>query len=93
MEESEIKNKGGRPRGYAMKGKYGVGRKTKVVRVPVEVADNIAPILASFDAIRAMVDDWDERVESAGERSTTGRPSPRYERALQLLQELREYLD
>jgi hypothetical protein len=92
MEVSEGKNKGGRPTGYAMKGKYGVGRKTKVVRVPVEVADNIVEILASFESIKQLVDDWDERVEIAGERSTTGRPSPRYEKALQLLQELREHL-
>jgi hypothetical protein len=64
-----------------------------VVRVPEKIADNIAEILANFEGIRALVDDWDERVEQAGEQSTTGKPSPRYDRAMQLLNELRGYLD
>jgi hypothetical protein len=64
-----------------------------VVRVPEKIADNIAEILANFEGIRALVDDWDERVEQAGEKSTTGKPSPRYDRAIQMLKELRGYLD
>ncbi len=93
MEDSQGKNKGGRPKGYAMKGKYGSGIKTKVVRVPEKIADNIVEILTNFEAIRGLVDDWDERVELAAGQSATGKPSPRYERAMQLLNELRGYLD
>ncbi len=83
----------GRPPGIPREGRYGTGCKTRVVRVPEKIADNIAEILANFEGIRALVDDWDERVEQAGEKSTTGKPSPRYDRAIQMLKELRGYLD
>jgi hypothetical protein len=83
----------GRPLGIPREGKYGMGCKTRVVRVPEAIADNIAEILASFDAIRVLADDWDDRIEVSAENSITGKPSPRYDRAVQLLMELRRYLD
>jgi hypothetical protein len=93
MEHPEGKKRRGRPPGIARVGKYGTGVKTKTVRVPVAIADNIQDILAKFEDIRALVDDWEERVETSGLTSSVNRPSPRYERAAQLLEDLRGLLD
>ena len=84
------KGKRGRPIGTPGGGKYGCT--TKVVRVPKRVADNIKEILDSFEAIKALVDDWELRVQDAAHKSTKGEPSVRYERAMQLLEELRRLL-
>ena len=80
--------KRGRPVGTPGCSKYG-GR-TKVVRVPEELADDIEHRLNFKAAVMALLDDWDERIHTAQTESKTGFPSPRYERALQLMQELRE---
>lgn len=80
----------GRPKGTPGGGKYNCT--TKVVRVPAKIADNIPKILDSFEAIKQLVDDWESRIEDAAQRSSKGEPSPRYQRALELLEELREYL-
>jgi hypothetical protein len=82
----------GRPSGIPREGTYGTGIKTKVVRVPVTVADNIVEVLAAFEQIKVLVDAWDDQVETAKAKSTVGKPSPRYEKAMQLLKELRGYL-
>ena len=80
----------GRPIGTPGGGKYGCT--TKVVRVPERVADNIKEILDSFEAIKALVDDWELRVQDAAHKSAKGSPSVRYERAMELLEELRRLL-
>jgi hypothetical protein len=80
--------KRGRPVGTPGCSKYG-GR-TKVVRVPEELADDISQILRFREDVLALLDDWDERIRTAQSESKSGLPSPRYERALQLMQELRE---
>ena len=54
--------------------------------------DNIKDILDNFEAIKELIDDWDSRVEDAAHRSSKGVPSPRYEKAMQLLEELRSLI-
>jgi hypothetical protein len=82
----------GRPPGIAREGTYGTGVKTKVVRVPEEIADNIPEILAKFEQIKIFVDAWDDQIESAAKNSSVGKPSPRYDKAMIMLAELRSYL-
>lgn len=90
MSTNEVKRGRGRPVGTPGGGKYGCS--TKVVRVPSKIADNIPEILASFEAIKALVDNWELKVQDAAQRSTKGEPSPRYQKAMELLEELRQYL-
>lgn len=90
MNTDSGKPKRGRPIGTPGGGKYNCT--TKVVRVPERVADNIKEILDSFEAIKALVDDWELRVQDAAHKSAKGEPSVRYERAMQLLEELRRLL-
>ncbi|NET03105.1 MAG: hypothetical protein F6K62_17855 [Sphaerospermopsis sp. SIO1G2] len=88
----ENKKGRGRPSGIPREGKYGTGKKTKVVRVPVEVADNIPEILDKFEQIKCFVDSWDYQIEMAAQSSSKGKPSPRYDKAMDMLSELRKYL-
>ena len=90
MADTVEKKRRGRPVGTPGGGKYGC--KTKVVRVPQEVADNIQDILASFDGIKELVDHWEDKVDDSAEKSKYGKPSPRYEKAMELLTELRGLL-
>lgn len=78
------KRKRGHQKGEPMEGKYGMGVKTTVVRVPANIAANIAEILESFEQIKNLVDEWEDE---AGEKT-----SPRYDQAKKLLMELREHL-
>lgn len=90
---SETGKKGrGRPSGIPREGTYGTGVKTKVVRVPEDIAKNIPQILAKFEQIKVFCDSWDEQIEYAAQSSTKGKPSPRYDKAMVMLAELREYL-
>jgi hypothetical protein len=59
----------GRPSGIPREGRYGKGIKTKVVRVPETVADNIVEILETFERIKTFVDDWDKTIVEAAEHS------------------------
>jgi hypothetical protein len=79
---SETKRGRGRPVGTPGGGRYGC--KTKVVRVPEQIADNIADILTAFDDIRTLVDEW----KDIAEQST----SPRYDQARKLLKDLRSLI-
>lgn len=83
-------NRPGRPLGTPGGGKYGCT--TKVVRVPVTVAANIKDILDNFEAIKELVDDWENRIDVAAESSKYGKPSPRYEKAMELIEELRSLI-
>lgn len=90
--ESKEGKRRGRPSGIPREGRYGTGVKTKVVRVPEPIADNIDEILAKFEQIKAFVDAWDKQIEDAANKSSTGQPSPRYDKARVMLSELRSYL-
>ena len=85
-------NKGGRPKGIPRQGRYGLGVETKTVRVPKAIADNIAEILKAFEGVRELIDEWGEKIDDAASKSSTGKPSPRYERAVELLTELRKQI-
>lgn len=87
-----VKRGRGRPPGIPREGTYGAGVKTKVVRVPEQIADNIPEILAKFEQIKCFVDSWDEQINMAAANSTKGKASPRYDKAMVMLAELREYL-
>lgn len=82
----------GRPRGIPRAGRYGDGVKTKVVRVPETVADNIDQILLKFEQIKNFVDEWENTINLAAENSKSHKPSPRYDKAILMLKELRGYL-
>lgn len=87
-----VKRGRGRPAGIPREGTYGTGIKTKVVRVPEEIANNIPEILAKFEQIKTFVDSWENQIEMAANHSTKGKPSPRYDKAMVMLAELRQYL-
>jgi hypothetical protein len=85
------KSKRGRPVGTPGGGNYNC--KTKLVRVPVEDAPNIVKIIALKSSLESLLTDWDDRVKTAASQSKNSRPSPRYEQALILLQELKAILE
>lgn len=89
--ETAEKRGRGRPKGTPGGGRYGCT--TKVVRVPVAVADNIAEILRSFEDIKQTMDTWESEIESSKERSKNAEPSERYKKAMKMLQDLRACLD
>lgn len=87
------KKRRGRPPGIKREGTYGSGVKTKVVRVPADIADRMPEILATFELIKVFVDAWEEEMEENKKISSVGKLSPRYEKALLMLKELRMYLE
>lgn len=89
---TEVKRGRGRPSGIPRQGTYGYGKKTKVVRVPEEISENIPEILKQFEQIKEFVDSWDSQIELAAQSSSKGKPSPRYDKAKVMLSELRQYL-
>lgn len=91
-QDDGVKRRRGRPVGIAREGTYGTGVKTKVVRVPEEIAANIPEILAAFEQIKTFVDAWDSQIDEAAQKSSKGVPSPRYDKAMVMLAELRQYL-
>ncbi len=92
MSDEVVEKRGrGRPKGTPGGGRYGC--KTKVVRVPESVADNIDEILRSFEDIKGTLDSWESEIESSMERSKNAQPSERYKKAMKMLQDLRACLD
>lgn len=84
MTQSEPR-KAGRPKGIAREGKYGSGVKTKVVRLPVELAERAVEILDTLEAIKSFVHAWEQEIEASG-------TSPRYDKARIMIQELKNIL-
>ncbi len=79
----------GRPSGIPRESGWGSGIKTKPVRVPVELAGKLRAELDALEAVRMLVADWEVIITDAESASSYGEPSPRYEKALVLLAELR----
>ncbi|WP_413176511.1 hypothetical protein [Anabaena azotica] len=80
----------GRPKGTPGGGRYNTT--TKPVRVPVELAPKIVKIIELYQTIENLKSDWEERIETAAQSSKNRKPSPRYDKAIQLLQELEDLL-
>lgn len=77
-----MKNKGGRPKGIPRSGTYGDGVKTHTVRVPQTwTREKVADLIQTLPEI---LEDWEERIEASP-------TSPRYQRARELLEELRGF--
>lgn len=80
MDSSKGK-KAGRPKGIAREGKYGTGIKTKVVRLPVLLADNIEDTLDKLESIKSLILAWKNEISNSP-------TSPRYDKAKVMLEEL-----
>lgn len=78
----------GRPKGIPQVGKYGVGVKTKSVRVPVDIADKVGDILNAYRCICQVTQEWQERILD----NEDCLKEPRHLSALQLLEDIREHL-
>jgi hypothetical protein len=79
----------GRPSGIPRESGWGSGIKTKPVRVPIALAGKLRAELDALEAVRMLVADWEVIISDAESASSYGEPSPRYEKALVLLAELR----
>lgn len=77
--------KRGRPPGIAREGTYGLGVKTKVVRLPIELANRAVEIIDTLDSIQSFIHAWEQECE---EHKT----SPRYDKALAMLSELKDLM-
>ena len=71
----------GCPKGTARAGSYGQGVKTKPVRVPVDIADQLPEMLQNLSHLKDLLTDW--------EREANNSTSPRYDRARKLISEIK----
>ncbi len=92
IQDNTVKRGRGRPKGIGREGNYGTGVKTKLVRVPISIANDIPEILATFEQIKVFVGAWDTQIKDAALQSSTGQAPPRYDKAIEMLSELKLYL-
>lgn len=78
--------------GIPQQSKWGQGKKTKTVRVPVEYADKLLEIIQSRQDLNMICEIWENRIEKARQDGNGSLP-PRYYYALELLREIELYLD
>jgi hypothetical protein len=71
----------GCPRGTLRAGTYGQGVKTKPVRVPTDLADQLPEMLQNFTQLKDLLADWEKEANNS--------TSPRYDRARKLIAEIK----
>jgi hypothetical protein len=71
----------GCPRGTLKVGTYGQGVKTKPVRVPTDLADQLPEMLQNLTQLKDLLADWEKEAASS--------TSPRYDRARKLIAEIK----
>ena len=71
----------GRPKGILRNGTYGQGIKTKPVRIPIDLADQLPEMLQNFTQLKDLLADWEKEANNS--------TSPRYDRARKLIAEIK----
>ena len=71
----------GCPKGTTRAGNYGQGVKTKPVRVPVDIADQLPEMLQNLSQLKDLLADWEKEANNS--------TSPRYDRARKLISEIK----
>ena len=71
----------GCPKGTQRAGTYGQGVKTKPVRVPTDLADQLPEMLQNLIQLKDLLADWEKEANNS--------TSPRYDRARKLIAEIK----
>jgi hypothetical protein len=71
----------GCPKGTQRAGTYGQGVKTKPVRVPTDLADQLPEMLQNLTVLKDLLADWEKEANNS--------TSPRYDRARKLIAEIK----
>ena len=71
----------GCPKGTQRAGTYGQGVKTKPVRVPTDLADQLPEMLQNLTQLKDLLADWEKEANNS--------TSPRYDRARKLIAEIK----
>lgn len=66
------------------------GESTKVVRVPTSRFHQVDTCIEALDTIDGILQAWQSQIEVATQDSVTGKTPRTYDKAMQLIQELRE---
>lgn len=71
----------GRPKGILRAGTYGQGVKTKPIRIPIDLADQLPEMLQNLTQLKDLLADWEKEANNS--------TSPRYDRARKLIAEIK----